>query len=153
MAAGMNQNTSQYRKQPAGCQLSPVEQQRKDDYNDSPLRVQLSSFREAEVSTLPLSFKKEGVVERHQIEGADPSDRYFSRSIQVSRIAQGYQAKVMYEALTVESESQSTIGAAVKNLVDKLQDFGFKRIRTRVNFKGRRYLAEKETWLDYPDSA
>ncbi len=105
------------------------------------------------MSTLPLSFKKEGVVERHQIEGTDPSDRYFNRSVLVSRIAQGYQAKVMYEALTVEGDSQNTIGGAVKSLVEKLQDFGFKRIRTRANFKGRRYLAEKETWLDYPDPA
>jgi hypothetical protein len=104
------------------------------------------------VSTLPLSFKREGVVERHQLEGTDPSDRYFNRSIQVSRIAQGYQAKVMYEALTVEGETCPTVGAAVTSLVDKLQNLGFRRMRTRANFKGRRYLAEKETWIDYPDS-
>jgi hypothetical protein len=106
---------------------------------------------EADVSTLPLSFKKDGIVERHQIEGTDPSDRYFSRSIQVSRNAQGYVAKVMYEALTVEGQTQPTVGGAVKNVVGKLHDFGFKRIRTRPNFKGRRYLAEKETWVEYPD--
>jgi len=103
------------------------------------------------VSTLPLSFKKEGVVERHQIEGTDPSDRSFSRSVQVSRTAQGYQAKVMYEALTVEGQVQSTVGAAVKNVIDKLHDCGFQHMRTRPNFKGRRYLAEKETWVEYPD--
>lgn len=104
------------------------------------------------MSTLPLSFKKEGVVERHQIEGTDPSDRYFNRSIQVSRTAQGYQGKVMYEALTVDGQAHATVGAAVKNVVDKLGDFGFRRMRTRTNFKGRRYLAEKETWIDYPDA-
>jgi hypothetical protein len=103
------------------------------------------------VSTLPLSFKKEGVVERHQIEGNDPSDRYFSRSVIVSRTSQGYTAKVMYEALTVEGHIQPTIAAAVSNVVDKLKDLGFRRLRTRPNFKGRRYLAEKETWIDYPD--
>lgn len=101
--------------------------------------------------TLPLTLKKEGVVERHQIEGTDPSDRYFNRSIQVSRVAQGYAAKVMYEALTVDGETQPTIGGAVKSLVGKLQALGFRRMRTRPNFKGRRYLAEKETWTDYPD--
>lgn len=104
------------------------------------------------MSTLPLSFKKEGVVERHQIEGTDPSDRYFSRSIPVSRTAQGYQGKVMYEALTVDGQAQATVGAAVKSVVDKLGNFGFRRMRTRANFKGRRYLAEKETWIDYPDA-
>jgi hypothetical protein len=107
----------------------------------------------AEVSTLPLSFRKEGVVERHQIEGTDPSDRYFNRSILVSRTGKGYAAKVMYEALTVEGQTHSTVGAAVRSVVDKLRDFGFRRMRTRPNFKGRRYLAEKETWIDYPDTS
>jgi hypothetical protein len=59
----------------------------------------------------------------------------------------------MYEAFVVESRSHSTIAATVKELVDKLQGFGFTRMRTRANFKGTRYLAEKETWLDYPDQA
>jgi len=101
--------------------------------------------------SLPLSFKKEGTVERHQIEGADPSDRYFSRSILVNRVAQGYAGSVMYEALTVTGQTKPTTGAAVSNVVDKLQELGFTRIRTRPNFKGQRYLAEKETWVDYPD--
>ena len=105
------------------------------------------------MSVLPLLFKKEGVVERHQLEGNDPSDRYFSRSILVSRTGNGYSAKVMYEALTVEGQTLSTIGAVVKSVVDKLSSFGFKRMRTRPNFKGRRYLAEKETWIEYPDAS
>jgi hypothetical protein len=58
----------------------------------------------------------------------------------------------MYEALTVDGDTQPTIGAAVKSLVEKLQALGFHRIRTRPNFTGRRYLAEKETWTDYPDA-
>jgi hypothetical protein len=103
------------------------------------------------LSPLPLSLKKDGVVERHQLEGGDPSDRYFNRSISVSRTAQGYTAKVMYEALTVEGQVHSTPSEAVKNLVDKLKELGFRQMRTRPNFKGKRYLAEKETWVDYPD--
>jgi hypothetical protein len=100
---------------------------------------------------LPLSFKKEGTIERHQIEGTDPSDRYFNRSVQVNRSAQGYTGSVMYEALTVTGQTKPTIGAAVASVVDKLQGLGFTRMRTRPNFKGQRYLAEKETWVDYPD--
>ena len=104
------------------------------------------------MSTLPLSLKKkDGVVERHQLEGHDPSDRYFNRSIMVSRVPNGYAAQVMYEALTVDGTAQPTVGAAVRTLVDKLKDLGFRRMRTRPNFKGRRYLAEKETWIEYPD--
>lgn len=96
-------------------------------------------------------FKKEGLVEKHQIEGVDPSDRYFSRAILVNRTAAGYMSKVTYEALTVESGSHSTITGAVKELVEKLQGLGFSRMRTRANFKGTRYLAEKETWIEFAD--
>ncbi len=103
------------------------------------------------MSSLPLLFKKEGLVERHQLEGVDPSDRYFNRSISVNRTASGYSAKVAYEALTVESGLHTTVAAAVKEIVDKLCALGFSRMRTRPNFKGTRYLAEKETWIDYPD--
>lgn len=103
------------------------------------------------MSSLPLTFKKEGVVERHQIEGNDPSDRYFNRSIQVARTAQAYRATVMYEALTVDGPSSPTIPGAVRGVVKKLQELGFTRIRTRPNFRGKRYLAEKETWIEYPD--
>ena len=46
------------------------------------------------MSSLPLLFKKEGLVERHQVEGVDPSDRYFNRAILVNRTAGGYSAKV-----------------------------------------------------------
>ncbi|MGQ0666139.1 MAG: hypothetical protein ACT4O4_03815 [Nitrospiraceae bacterium] len=103
------------------------------------------------MSTLPLMFKKEGLVEKHQIEGVDPSDRYFNRAVLVNRTASGYTARVMYEALTVESGSHSTIIAAVKELAEKLQGLGFSRMRTRVNFKGSRYLAEKETGIEHAD--
>jgi hypothetical protein len=34
-----------------------------------------------------------------------------------------------------------------------MQGFGFTKLRTRANFKGVKYLAEKETWLDYQDLA
>jgi len=102
-------------------------------------------------TSLPLMFKKEGLIEKHQIEGVDPSDRYFNRAVLVNRTTSGYSAKTTYEALSVESGSHSTIIAAVKELVEKLQDLGFTRLRTRTNFKGSRYLAEKETWIDYAD--
>ena len=103
------------------------------------------------MSSLPLTFKKDGVVERHQIEGNDPSDRSFNRSIQVARTTQAYRAKVMYEALTVEGPPSQTIAGAVGGVVGKLQELGFTRIRTRPNFRGKRYLAEKETWIEYPE--
>lgn len=117
--------------------------------------VQLCNVRVPEVmmSSLPLLFKKEGLIEKHQVEGVDPSDRYFNRTILVNRTASGYAAKVMYEALNVEGHSHPTITAAVQELIEAMQRFGFSKLRTRANFKGTKYLAEKETWLDYQDLA
>jgi hypothetical protein len=108
---------------------------------------------EVVMSSLPLLFKKEGLIEKHQIEGVDPSDRYFNRTILVNRTSSGYVAKVMYEALNVEGHSHPTITAAVQELVEMMQKFGFCSLRTRANFKGTKYLAEKETWVEYPDPA
>jgi hypothetical protein len=108
---------------------------------------------EVTMNTLASLFKRDGLVEKHQLEGVDPSDRYFNRAVLVNRTSSGYAAKVMYEALTVEGHSHPTIAAAVEELVEKLQSLGFSRLRSRANFKGSKYLAEKETWVDYPDTA
>ncbi|WP_173048963.1 hypothetical protein [Nitrospira sp. KM1] len=105
------------------------------------------------MSSLSSLFKKEGLVEKHQIEGVDPSDRYFNRAILVNRTPSGYSAKVMYEALTVEGQSYPTVASAVRELVAKLHPLGFSKMRTRLNFRGTKYLAEKETWIDYQDPA
>jgi hypothetical protein len=106
---------------------------------------------EVAMSSLPLLFKKEGLVEKHQVEGVDPSDRYFNRTVLINRTASGYAAKVMYEALVVEGHSHPTIAASVQDIIAAMQGFGFSKMRTRANFKGTKYLAEKETWVDYQD--
>ena len=77
------------------------------------------------MNALASLFKRDGLVEKHQLEGVDPSDRYFNRAVLVNRTSSGYQAKVMYEALNVEGQSHPTIAAAVTELVQKLQAFGF----------------------------
>ena len=41
------------------------------------------------MSSLPLLFKREGLVEKHQLEGVDPSDRYFNRTGLINRTASG----------------------------------------------------------------
>jgi len=43
------------------------------------------------------------------------------------------------------------VAEALRALVAKLQQVGFSRLRTRMNFRGNRYYAEKEPWIDYPD--
>ncbi|NKB81932.1 MAG: hypothetical protein GKS05_08610 [Nitrospirales bacterium] len=105
------------------------------------------------MSTLPLTFRvKNAVVEKHQLEGMDPSDRYFNRTIEVKRVDKGYTANTMYESLETESGTHSTVSLAIDEIVDTLRTMGFENMRTRINFKGQRYLAEKETWIDYPNS-
>mgnify|MGYP001612713136 FL=1 len=121
-------------------------------YNRSPGPFRLSVM-EVAMSSLPLLFKKEGLIEKHQVEGVDPSDRYFNRTVLVNRTTSGYAAKVMYEALVVEGHSHPTIAASVQELIAAMQGFGFSKMRTRANFKGTKYLAEKETWVDYQDPA
>lgn len=110
-------------------------------------------YTEGSMNALASLFKRDGLVEKHQLEGVDPSDRYFNRAVLVNRTPSGYAARVMYEALTVEGQSHPTIAAAVAELVQKLQAFGFTRLRSRANFKGSKYLAEKETWIDYSDQS
>ena len=105
------------------------------------------------MTSLPLSFRvKNAVIEKHQLEGTDPSDRYFSRMVPIKRVEGGYSGSVMYEALTLESQVHRTVPTAIADLVKQLHDLGFSKMRTRLNFKGQKYLAEKESWVEFPDS-
>ena len=63
---------------------------------------------------LPLRFKNQGLIERYQMEGMDPSDRSFNRTVYVNRTSVGYAGKVIYEAFVVEGTDQPTTGAAVR---------------------------------------
>ena len=102
------------------------------------------------MSTLPLSFRLiNAVVERHQLEGMDPSARYFNRTISVKRVDRGYSGKVMYEALERESGVFPTVSEALTEVVKMFHDLGFIEMRTRLNFKGQKYLAEKASWVEY----
>ena len=104
------------------------------------------------MSTLPLSFRlRNAVVERHQLEGVDPSDRYFNRTVSIKRIDHGYSAKMMYEDLERESGVHTAVSGAVDEIVKMFQELGFTEMRTRLNFKGQKYLAEKESWVEYPN--
>jgi len=72
--------------------------------------------------------------------------------VPVTRTMTGYSAKIQYESVTAETSSHPTVLEALHALVRQLLKHGFSRMRTRVNFRGTRYLAEKEPWIDYPDS-
>ena len=105
------------------------------------------------MTSLPLSFRvKNAVIEKHQLEGIDPSARYFSRMVPIRRVEGGYSGTIMYEALNLESQVHRTVPAVITDLVNQLRDLGFSKMRTRLNFKGQKYLAEKESWVEYLDS-
>ena len=99
----------------------------------------------------PLIFQKNVLVEKHQLEGNDPPGRSFSRMAMITRTATGYTAKVQYESVTAETPSLPTIAEALQHLAGQLQKIEFTRLRTRLNFRGKKYYAEKEPWVDYPD--
>ncbi len=105
------------------------------------------------MTSLPLSFRvKNAVIEKHQLEGTDPSDRYFNRLIPIKRVEGGYTGSVMYEALTIDSETHRTVQETTRDIVEQLRKLGFTKMRTRLNFKGQKYLAEKESWIEYSDA-
>jgi hypothetical protein len=91
-------------------------------------------------------------VEIHQVEGFDPNHRSFNRNAEIIRSGKGYYAAINYEGLQVQGMIFNTIEGAMRDLISSLQAKGFSRLRSRVNFKGQRYLAEREPWVDYSDA-
>lgn len=92
------------------------------------------------------------IVERHQVEGRDERQRVFNRLVDIERVDKGYQAVFHYEGLTFKTEPARTVEDVLRELIPKLQKSQFSKLRTRLNFKGQRYLAEREPWVEYPDS-
>jgi hypothetical protein len=93
------------------------------------------------------------IVERHQIEGQDERQRVFNRLADILRVEKGYAAIFHYEGLNFETEPSRTIEETIQNLISKLQKADCSNLRSRLNFRGPRYLAEREPWLNYPDPA
>lgn len=91
------------------------------------------------------------VVERHQLEGVDPEKRSFNRWVEIVRSTRGYTAEMGYEGLHLVSLAHPTPRQCLDDLVRQFQATGFARIRTKLNMRGSRYLAEREPWVDSPD--
>jgi hypothetical protein len=91
------------------------------------------------------------IIEIHQLEGFDPQGRSFNRNVEVYRSEKGFSARFQYEGVSAESATFVTIAEAIADLVRAIQRKGFRRLRSRVNFRGKRYLAERQPWLDYAD--
>lgn len=87
------------------------------------------------------------VFEIHHIEGFDPTGRMFSRNVRVNVGENGYTGHFGYEGLSVQSSEYPTVDEVLADLAKKLQKKGFTELRTRVNFREDRYLAEREPWI------
>jgi hypothetical protein len=92
-------------------------------------------------------------VEIHQLEGFDRRDKSFNRNVEVWRTAYGYVAYFQYEGLEIHTAPALRPAEALKALVDLLYQRGIARIRTRLNFKGTRYLAERLAWVSHPPAS
>lgn len=90
------------------------------------------------------------VVERHLLEAFDPLDRSLNRRVDVFRTDNGYTARFQYEAFQAITSPAPTVQQALAHLAKLLNDKGYTRVRTRLNFRGSRYYAEREPWVDYP---
>jgi hypothetical protein len=92
-------------------------------------------------------------VEIHQLEGFDRRDKSFNRNVEIWRTAHGYVAYFQYEGLEIQTQPALRPVDALKALVGLLSQRGITRIRTRLNFKGNRYLAERLAWVGYPSAS
>lgn len=91
------------------------------------------------------------MIEIHQLEGFDPQGRSFNRNVEVYRSDKGFSARFRYEGVSAESSTFVTVTEAIADLVQRLYQKGFGKMRTRVNFKGKRYLAERQPWVEHQD--
>ena len=89
-------------------------------------------------------------IEIHQLEGFDRRDKSFNRNVEIWRSTQGYVAYFQYEGLELQTAPALRPAEALKSLVGLLYQRGITRIRTRLNFKGNRYLAERMAWVSHP---
>jgi hypothetical protein len=89
------------------------------------------------------------VIEIHQVEGFDPQHRSFNRNAEIHRGDQGLAARFFYEGLRVDTGTHFEVEQVMNDLAERLQKLGFSQLRSRVNFKGSRYLAERQPWIDY----
>jgi len=93
------------------------------------------------------------VFEVHHIEGFDIDKRMFSRDVKIDVDENGYAGRFLYEGATVQSHEHPTVQDVIADIIRRLHKKGFTDLRTRINFREDRYLAEREPWIDYPNAA
>jgi len=90
-------------------------------------------------------------IEKHLLSGLDQRQRGFSRQVEIEPEEGGYRASLQYEKLVVRSERCPTKEEALLELVERLQESGYRQLRSRLNFRGGSYFGSLEPWCEYAD--
>ncbi len=93
------------------------------------------------------------LFEVHQIEGFDWDSRMFSRDVRIEVDENGYHGTFSYEGLKFKTESYPTVEEVLTDAARRLHKKGFSDLRSRVNMREDRYLAEREDWVEHQNPA
>lgn len=93
------------------------------------------------------------VFEVHHMEGFDWDNRSFSRDVRIEVGEKGYSGTFGYEGLRIKTDTYPTVAEVLTDATKRLYIKGFRGLRSRVNFREDRYLAEREPWIDYASPA
>jgi|SRR5438552_662528 len=89
--------------------------------------------------------------EKHLLAGLDDRHRGFSRIAEIEPQEGGCTASFRYERMVIVGPLSGTAEKALADLVLMLHERGYTELRTRVTFRGERYLGSQEAWVEYPD--
>lgn len=87
------------------------------------------------------------LFEVHHMEGFDFDLRMFSRDVKIDVNENGYTGRFLYEGLTIQSHEYPTVEEVLEDVTRRLHKKGFSELRSRLNFREDRYLAEREPWI------
>lgn len=90
---------------------------------------------------------------KYEIAGLDDRGRGFNRQAEMKYCNGYYEGILQYEKLYLTTASQKSERAAVLTLVRQLHEKGYIQLRTRIHFRGTRYLGNQELWEEHPDPA
>ena len=89
--------------------------------------------------------------EKYQLAGLDDRQRGFNREVHLDKENNSYRAALSYEKMRVTGEAADTTTSALSGLVQALHAKGYSQLRSRLIFRGVKYLGSQEPWIEYPD--
>ena len=90
-------------------------------------------------------------LERHLLAGLDDQQRGFSRQVDIEGADGQCRASLRYEKFFLATEPRATSEAALLDLIQALQERGYRQLRSRLSFRGKEYFGSLEHWTEYPD--